>query len=147
VRLVDNANTILAGYPGYLAGAGILIPPPLKPFSAYSASVVWEGASAITATQTLSFRTGPAANRVRLTFSGDYAYGESDAPHGVLTASRPGRTLRIVLSTRTRTRPFRARLAIGRLSPGRWQVCVSSGGGTSGYLPQRRCAYLKVFAG
>jgi hypothetical protein len=144
VEFVDDTRATAAGYAGYLAGVGILIPPPLKVLRVYNLTVVWEGTNATIATQALSFKTGAAANQLKIYGAGNYLYAESAARGGILTASRSGHTIRVAISTRTRSERYRGRLAISRLSPGRWQACVTSGGGTTGYEAQRQCVYLSI---
>jgi hypothetical protein len=144
VKLVDNTDANAAGYMGYLMGVGILIPPPLEAHSTYNLTVIWEGAGGTTATQALSFKTGGAPNQLNIYGKGNYLYGESQAPGGVFTVSRGSRSLQVAISTQTRSRHYRGRLAISRLSPGRWRLCVASGGGTTAYLYQRQCAYLSL---
>ena len=147
VKLVDDTEANAAGYPGYLMGVGVLIPPALKARSMYNLTVVWEGTDGITATQTLSFKTTAATNQLRIYGKDSYLYGESQARGGTLTASRSGHTLRVAISSRTRSRHFRGRLAFARLSSGRWHVCVMSGGGTTGYVPERQCVYVSIQRG
>ena len=147
VALADETAAKAAGDAGDLAGVGVVIPPVLKALTGYSLTVVWEGAGGVTATQELSFKTTAAVNQLRIYGKGSYLYGESQARGGSLTASRSGHTLRVALSSRTRSRRFSGRLAISRLSLGRWHVCVASGGGTTGYLPERRCVYVLVQRG
>jgi hypothetical protein len=144
VKLVDDTEATAAGYAQYLAGVGILIPPPLKALSVYNLTVVWEGTNSTTATQTLSFMTGGTPNQLDIYGSGNYLYGESAARGGILTVSRPGHTIRVAISTRTRSRRYRGRLAISRLFPGRWQGCITSGGGTTGYQAKEQCVYLAI---
>ena len=147
VALVDDAVAKATGQGGFFTGAGVVIPPVLKALSTYSLTVVWEGAGGITAAQQLSFKTTAAVNQLRLYGKGNYLYGESQARGGSLTASRSGRTLRVALSSRTRSRHFSGRLAVSRLSLGRWHVCVASGGGTTGYLPERKCVSVAIQRG
>jgi hypothetical protein len=59
VRLADDTDAAASGYEGYLAGVGILIPPPLRAMTAYDLAVLWEGTSGMTATQALSLRPAP----------------------------------------------------------------------------------------
>jgi hypothetical protein len=142
VRMADEQQAGAAGYPGYLTGVGVLIPPVLKAESAYTLTVVWRGASEMPATQTLSFTTGPATNKVYLSLQGAFAYGESDAPGGALTLSRAGRTLRVAITRRVRDGRYRARLSLAHLHPGHWRLCIASGGQATGFQPQRQCAGL-----
>ncbi len=147
VALVDDTVAKAAGQGGFFTGAGVVIPPVLKALSRYSLTVVWEGAGGVTATQQLSFKTTAAVNQLKVYGKGKYLYGESQARGGSLTASRSGHTLRVALSSRTGSRRFSGRLAISRLSLGRWHVCVASGGGTTGYLPARKCVDVLIQRG
>lgn len=144
VRMVDEQQAETAGYPGYLTGVGVLIPPVLKAESRYSLTVVWQGASGSRATQALSFTTGAAANKVSLYLQGAFAYGESEAPGGELTLSRASRTLRVAVTRRARGGHYRAKLPFARLHPGHWRLCIASGGEATGFQPQRQCAELVV---
>ncbi len=144
VRMADEQQAEAAGYPGYLTGVGVLIPPVLKAESSYSLTVVWQSVSGSRATQALSFTTGAAANRVSLYLQGAFAYGESEAPDGELTLSHAGRTLRVAVTGRARDGRYHAKLSFARLHPGHWRLCIASGGEATGFQPQRQCAELVV---
>jgi hypothetical protein len=144
VRMADEQQAETAGYPGYLTGVGVLIPPRLKAESPYSLDVVWQGASGSQAHQALSFTTGAAANKVSIYLRGTFAYGESEAPGGELTLSRAVRTVRVAVTRRTRDGRYRAKLSLARLHPGHWRLCIASGGKATGYQSQRQCAELVV---
>lgn len=144
VELVDDIQATDAGYAGYLAGVGVVIPPALKALTVYNLSVLWEGPEGVTAIQTASFKTTAATNRLRIYANSSYLYGESKARAGVLTVSRSRDRLHTSISTRTRSGEYRGRIPFRRLGPGHWQVCVSSGGGSTGYRAERRCVYIAV---
>jgi hypothetical protein len=143
-KLADDAQASAAGYPGYLAGVGVLIPPRLKPKTEYDLDVAWEEPGGPTATQALSFRTGGYPNRLQVYWKGGYLYGESAAPKGTLEAWRGGRTVRATLLTRRRPLGYRGRIALSALAEGRWQVCIDSGGIATAFQAQRSCAILAI---
>jgi hypothetical protein len=143
VKLVGDSQAAAAGYPEYLVGVAIVIPPPLRANTKYGLTVEWEG-SGILATQTLTFTTGPAQNRIRVFFKSGYIYGEDDARGATLTASRGKRRLRSTLTTRTSSGRYQGKISLRRLSPGGWQLCVSGGGGSSGYEFGHQCEGISV---
>jgi hypothetical protein len=144
VKLADDAAASAAGYPGYLAGVGVVIPPRLKPRTEYDLNVVWEEPGGLTATQALSFRTGGYANRLQLYGKGSYLYGDSAAPRGILEAWRGGHTVRAMISTRKGPLGYRGRIALSTLAEGHWQVCVASGGIATAFQAQRWCGILAI---
>lgn len=145
VRLVDDIQATNAGYSGYLSGVGVVIPPALKALTVYNLSVLWEGPEAVTANQMASFKTTAATNRLRIYANGNYLYGESAARGGVLTVSRSRESFHTSISTRTKSGEYRGRVPFSRLGPGHWQVCVSSGGGSTGYRAERRCMHIAIW--
>jgi hypothetical protein len=143
VHLVAERQSAAAGYVGYLQGVGIVIPPVLSAFTSYVLSVSWEGPAVGTVAQTVYFMTGPGANLVTIEFRSHFVVAESRAPQGVLTAARGGRQVRAGLSRLAMGR-YRGRLDLDRLSPGHWSLCVESGGGSTRFVRERRCAAVTI---
>jgi hypothetical protein len=144
VKLADDEQASAAGYPGYLAGVGVVIPPRLKPKTEYNLDVLWEEPGGLTATQALSFRTGGYQNRLQVYGKGNFLYGETAAPKGILEAWRAGHTVRATLSSRRGPLGYRGRIAFSALAEGGWQVCISSGGIATAFQARRSCAMLAI---
>jgi len=122
---------------------GWMIPPPLKPGTRYDGTVTWtSGLGQIT--QTFSFTTAVAENRIELYHTVRAVHIGSVAPDGSVVFYRNGRTLRIPIKTRSSTVGYELTVPVSRLAAGTWRVCVHSGGGSSGYQPKKTCIPLYV---
>jgi hypothetical protein len=145
VKIVDSAAATTAGHPGYFPERGWMIPPPLKPGTAYNGQVKWVGEQG-ELTQTFAFTTAIATNLIGIGYhlGSRLVRAESQAPGGVLVFSRRGRTVRSPIASRGQALGFTENFPVSRLGSGRWRACVSSGGGTTGYQSKNECLPLTV---
>jgi hypothetical protein len=157
VKLVDSNAVAAFGYPGYLDGdVGVMIPPVLQPGTAYVGSVVWQGPTGATATQTFSFNTALSPNSVTINpgykrnragrWTGNELFGvDSQAPSPIFTlTNRHGRVTTLALHLTSMEQGTGYYLGTIRLTPGPWLLCVRSGGPPTGFLAARHCQRFRV---
>ncbi len=144
VKMVDSRAPGLAHYPGWhLSERAFLVPPPLRNGTSYVITVEWQGSNGLEISQVVPFATELASNNVDIYVARGIVHAESLARGGKAVLSRSGRKVRVRLTSKSYGY-FRATLPVSRLTPGRWRACVSSGGGTSGYVARTRCVTVRV---
>lgn len=143
VRTVDNTTARIGSY---LPPGGIVIPVrPLRGNADYQASVTLVGPRAIPVTRSWSFHTAPLPNDSFLQLAWSRTPGtvklrmQSRAPSTITVRTPRGKV-------RTRSYPGSSRPRGVKVStiPGRWRVCLSSGGGASGFAARTGCLIISI---